>query len=148
MFGAIVSSPVVNNQLLIRGIEWDMNPPGASHFGGVWERQIGSVCKVLDVVLGNQSIDDDSLVTLFCEVEAIVNSRPLSVVSSDSSDLVPITPFKLLTVSDTAEGIEVNKNDSYIQRRWKQVQYLAEQFWKRWSCEYLLCLQKKTKMGV
>ena len=35
LFGVIVSSSVVNNQLLIRGIEWDKNPPGASHFGGV-----------------------------------------------------------------------------------------------------------------
>ena len=143
--GEVLSEEKVCNHLLNKGIEWEMNPPGASHFGGVWERQIGTVRKVLDVVMGSQLVDDDSLSTLFCEVEAVINSRPLSVVSSDSGDLIPVTPFKLLSVGSSVEGINIDGNEGYPRRRWKQVQYLADQFWKRWSSEYLLNLQKREK---
>jgi hypothetical protein len=35
--------------------------------------------------------------------------------------------------------------DIYIKRRWKQVQYLADLFWKRWTKEYLSLLQERQK---
>lgn len=37
------------------------------------------------------------------------------------------------------------KEDSFSRRRWKQVQYLADIFWKRWSKEYLPLLQSKQR---
>ena len=37
------------------------------------------------------------------------------------------------------------KEDLYLKRRWCQVQYLADQFWKRWSKEYLPLLQPRSK---
>ena len=39
------------NDLTATGLVWDVNPPLASHFGGVWERAIRSVRKVIDTVL-------------------------------------------------------------------------------------------------
>ncbi|XP_069122196.1 uncharacterized protein [Argopecten irradians] len=62
--------------LLLRNIKWEFNPPAASHMGGVWERQIRSVRKVLNVILRNQVLDDERLDTVFCEAESIVNTRP------------------------------------------------------------------------
>ena len=37
------------------------------------------------------------------------------------------------------------KADLYCQRRWRQVKYLADVFWKRWLSEYLLTLQEPQK---
>ena len=34
-----------------RGIQWNFNPPGASHMGGAWERMIRSVRQILKVLL-------------------------------------------------------------------------------------------------
>ena len=59
-------------------ILWVFNPPTASHMGGVWERMIRSVRKIFNAVLKEQSLTEESLVTLMCEVEAILNSRPLT----------------------------------------------------------------------
>lgn len=36
-------------------------------------------------------------------------------------------------------------NDIYSRRRWHQVQYLADLFWKRWTREYLPSLQERQK---
>ncbi|XP_068229419.1 uncharacterized protein [Palaemon carinicauda] len=82
----------VRNELLGCGVEFILNPPGTSHFGGAWERLIGTVRRVLNIVLGTQKLDYEGLCTLFCEVEATINSRPLTVVTSDNRDPVPLTP--------------------------------------------------------
>ena len=81
-------------------IVWERNPPYSSHFGGVWERQIRSVRGVLNGILltHSGSLNDESFRTLLCEVECILNSRPLSVENiGDPLSLKPITPMMLLT---------------------------------------------------
>ena len=35
--------------------------------------------------------------------------------------------------------------DVYCRRRWKQVQYFANEFWSRWRKEYLASLQTRDK---
>ena len=84
--------------MLQKNIDWKFNPPAASNFGGVWERLIRSVRKVLYSILHEQSIrhDDESVNTLFCEVEAILNGRPITSVSNDVNDLKVLTPNDLL----------------------------------------------------
>lgn len=63
--------------LLQKGIKWIFNPPAGSHHGGVWEHCIRTVRKVMKALLNEQCLDDEGLVTLMCEAEAIVNGRPL-----------------------------------------------------------------------
>ena len=137
----------VQEALLQKNIQWVFNPPHASHFGGVWERQIRTVRKVLDSLLRQQTLTDDSLRTLLCEVEAIINSRPLTCVSSDPGDLQPITPAHFL---HQREGIPLppglfDESDSASRKRWRQVQYLSDLFWKRWRKEYLPLLQQRSR---
>ena len=137
-------SSVVNNELLNRGIEFQFNPPTASHFGGAWERMIRTIRKILGSIIVSQTLNDDSLQTLFCEIECIINSRPLSAVSSEAGDVLPITPNKLINLGDSPLGIDVSSG-SYSKSRWSQVQYMADQFWSRWKKEYLLSLQERQK---
>ncbi|KAK3730885.1 hypothetical protein QZH41_002978 [Actinostola sp. cb2023] len=89
----------IRDKLRKQEIDWIFNPPAASHMGGVWERQIQTTRKVLAGLLqehGNR-LDDESLRTLMCEVEAVINSRPLTFISNDIDDLEPLTPSHLLT---------------------------------------------------
>jgi len=115
--------------------------------GGVWERQIRSVRKVLNSLLKEQSLDDEALCTVMCHAEQIVNSRPLTAVSDDVDDLEALTPAHLLNLRHEPvmpPGI-FTKQDSYIRRRWKQVQYIADMFWRCWIREYLPLLQQRRK---
>ncbi|XP_043241053.1 uncharacterized protein LOC122391322 [Amphibalanus amphitrite] len=136
----------VHEFLLKRGIKWVFNAPGASHHGGVWERLIRTFRKILGALLKEQTLTDESLRTLTCEVEAVMNSRPLTPVSSDPADLEPLTPNHLLLLQGCAEPCGVfDEQDTYSRRRWRQVQYLADVFWRRWMAEYLPQLQQRQK---
>ena len=137
----------VSKYLQQREIKWNYNPPSASHMGGVWERQIRTVRKSLGSLLKEQTLDDEGLQTVMCQVEYIINSRPLTAVSDDINDLEALTLNHLLTMRREPAlppGIFV-KEDNYCKRRWKQVQYMADIFWKRWIREYLPTLQQRSK---
>ena len=137
----------IHEFLLRKEIRWIFNPPAASHMGGVWERMVRSMKRVFYALLKNQSLDDESLQTLMCEVEAILNARPLTKTSDDPRDLKAITPNHLLLLrSDAALPCEiVGTNSQYCHRRWKHIQLLANAFWKRWLREYLPTLQLRQK---
>ncbi|KAL7880597.1 hypothetical protein SRHO_G00028510 [Serrasalmus rhombeus] len=137
----------ISEALLQKGVTWIFNPPAGSHHGGIWERQIRTVRKVLTSVLKLQSLDDECLYTVMCEVEAVINSRPLTKSSDDVDDLEPLTPNHLLLLKGKPAlppGI-FQKEDLYCRRRWRQVQYISDIFWKRWSREYLPLLQERQK---
>ncbi|XP_063967618.1 uncharacterized protein LOC129271341 [Lytechinus pictus] len=144
---AALNDSKVGNLLTQKGIEWRFNPPLASHMGGVWERVIRSVRKILGGLLHQQVMSDEALVTLMTEVEAILNARPLTPLSMDPKDEEPLTPNHLLLLRNNPSlppGI-FTKDESYGRRRWRHVQFIADQFWKRWVKEYLPLLQPRQK---
>ena len=106
-------------------IHWKQNPPAASHMGGVWERQIRSVRSILSALMREygHALDDESFRTLLTEVECIINSRPLTVPSSEPGDLDPLTPSHLLTMKSKVvlpPPGDFQKADVYLRRRWKE----------------------------
>ncbi len=92
-------------------------------------------------------MDDESFHTVLCEVESILNDRPITKISNDPNDLEAFTPNHLLIMKGKPAlppGL-FEKSDLYVKRRWRQVQYLADLFWKRWIREYLPLLQQRQK---
>ncbi|KAK3726566.1 hypothetical protein QZH41_001952, partial [Actinostola sp. cb2023] len=140
--------------LLKRNCDWfkfEMNVPSSSHMGGSWERQIRTVRSVLSALLeeNGRQLDDESLRTLMCETESVVNSRPLSVENLNSPNgPEPLTPNHLLT-SKTQVVLpppsEFQRADLYSRRRWRRVQHLINEFWSRWKKEFILSLQQRQK---
>ena len=131
--------------------EFRMNTPSASHAGGVWERQIRSVRRVLQALMDHSGtqLDEESLRTFMYEAMAVVNSRPLTVNTlNDPTSLEPLTPNHLLTMKSSVvlplPGI-FQRVDLYSQRRWRRVQHLVNEFWSRWKEEYLHTLQPRQK---
>ncbi|XP_055598419.1 uncharacterized protein LOC129747991 [Uranotaenia lowii] len=136
-------SPLVYTILLVL----DFNPPKASHFGGLWEAAIFSAQKHFVRVIGNHTLAYDDMVTLLCQIEGCLNSRPITPLSDESSDLEPLTPGHFLIGSQLKA---VPDNDlSAIQmnrlRKWQQTQKIFQDIWKRWHREYLCTLQARTK---
>ena len=78
--------------------------------------------KALDVVLQNQVLTDEVLLTAFAEVEWPVNSRPLTVVSSDVDDLEALPRNHFIIGRGTLNlppGVFVDKEMS-SHKRWRQ----------------------------
>ena len=44
--------------LLQQNVKWTFNPPGGSHHGGVWERCIRTVRKVISALTKEQVVDN------------------------------------------------------------------------------------------
>ncbi len=68
--------PTLQNQLARQKIQFKFNPPGAPHFGGLWEREIRSLKSALNVILGAQHVAEEVLSTVLTEIEGILNSNP------------------------------------------------------------------------
>ena len=65
----------------------------------------------------------------------------------DANDLEPLTPNHLILLKSESPLLPglFKKAALLSRRRWKQVQYLADVFWRRWSREYLPLLQLRQK---
>ena len=137
----------IKAKLLEESCDWfsfKMNVPVASHIEGVWERQIRTVWSVLSSLLNNngRQLDNESLRTLMCDAEAIVNSRPLTVNQiSDPDSPSPLTPNQLLTITSkivlAPPGI-FQPADVRCRKRWRRVQHLTNEFWSCWRKEFCL----------
>ena len=134
-------------ELLQRGCKWVFQPPTASSMSGIWERMIRSAKTALKAILGSQTVTDTVLQTLLTEVERMLNGRALTANSDDPNDLQPLTPGHFLMQRHTIclpPGI-FERADAYHRKKWRQVQLLADLFWKRWLKEYLPTLQTRGK---
>lgn len=140
-----LNQKTIADAMMGKGVKWIFNAPAASHHGGVWERQIRTVRKILNSIVRQQSLDDEGLLTVMCEVESIINNRPLTPASDDPGDLDILTPNHLLRAQPNIPPGIFSKDDHYARRRWRQVQYMADLFWTRWLREYLPLLQNRQK---
>ena len=114
--------------------------------GGIWERIKRTVKNVMFNMIKNTVLTDFQLMAIFTEIEAFVNNRPLTYVSDNPDDLVPLTPNHLLLDTYNSGGV-IEENDGEISshRTWKPIVAISNQFWKRWLIEYLPTLQSRRK---
>lgn len=120
--------------------------PHLVHIMELYGRDLLDLCE-RTLTLKVQCLDEESLHTVLCEVEAIINGRPITKASADPNDLEALTPNHLLllkTMPSLPPGL-FQKEDVYARRRWRQVQYMSDLFWKRWFTEYLPQLQERQK---
>ncbi|XP_054715530.1 uncharacterized protein LOC129225009 [Uloborus diversus] len=128
-------------------INWHFIPPSAPHFGGIWESNIKSMKQHLFKVCKSAVLNYEELSTLIIQIEACMNSRPVTPLSSDPNDLDPLTPGHFLIGAPLLampESYQAENSLSYTSR-FKLIQALREGFWRRWSAEYLTQLQQRSK---
>lgn len=128
-------------------IEWSFIPPYSPHFGGLWEAGVKSVKYHLKRVLANARLTFEEFNTILCQIEAMLNSRPLSPLSSDPNYLLPLTPAHFLIGRPLVAVPEPSLQDVPTNRlkRFQVLQQLCQHFWKRWEKEYIAELQGRQK---
>lgn len=131
-----------------QGITFKFIPSYAPHFGGIWEAGVKSAKHHLKRVMGNSNLTFEEILTLFAQVEAILNSRPLCPLSSCPNDLLPLSPGHFiigrpLTALPTPT-LEDHSAD-HLRTRYQRLERMRQHFWQRWNKEYLSELQQRTK---
>ena len=121
------------------GIKWHFIPPQSPNFGGIWEAAVKSFKHHLRRVVGQQLLTFEQLYTLITEVEAILNSRPLTPISSDPNDPIVLSPGHYLIGNSLTSLPEVNYINTPYNRLslWQHIQKIKQDFWARWHKEYL-----------
>ena len=124
----------IKGELANKNITWRFIPPASPNFGGSWEIMVKAVKRALKAILKEQAPRVESLLTLFAEIESVINNRPLVHLSLDSRDAEPLTPqnFLLGYPYDDQPAGQFSDVDLCGKKQWRYVQCLADGFWKRW----------------
>ncbi|XP_065092537.1 uncharacterized protein LOC135713357 [Ochlerotatus camptorhynchus] len=142
---------VDNNKIMAEfttaSTSWSFNPPASPHMGGIWERMIQTVKKVLAEIKPKRLPTDEVLKNLMAEIENVVNSRPLTHVPVDDESSPALTPNHFLVGSSNGSKPLVPYDDSALAMRqsWKTSQILANYFWKRWVLEYTPVITRRAR---
>lgn len=137
---------VIVKETSLQKIKWKFNPPTAAWWGGRWERLIDMLKSLLRRHLGRSSLHYEELYTVLCDCEGKLNDRPLTYVSSDNEDLIPLTPSSFIQSLKTNEVTDIDNIDkSSLVCRLKYIQKLREELRLRFRKEYfgLLVQQRK-----
>ncbi|KFM76184.1 hypothetical protein X975_18690, partial [Stegodyphus mimosarum] len=123
-----------------------LNTPTAAWWGGWWERLVQIIRKLLRRVLGKALLSYEEMLTITCDAEANINSRPLTYESEDSTNLCALTPSMFIQDIRT-EGIpDLDSLDKInLSKRWQYHQKLCVEFRKRFRDEYLGLLVHRPK---
>ncbi|GBM00954.1 hypothetical protein AVEN_6294-1, partial [Araneus ventricosus] len=134
----------VVSQETLNPINWKFIPPTAAWWGGWWERLIRTTKNLLVRVLGQASVNYEELLTILCDIESVVNCRPLTYISNDSEDLLPLTPSMFLQDIKESGVADLDLLDrSKLLKRQRFLQELREQFRCRFRKEYLAQLVQR-----
>ena len=139
------------DRLQEKGLVWEFIPVATPHYGGVWERIVGLFKRHLAAVSTGDTLHIDTFSTVLCEIEDVVNRRPLTPMSSNPSDCEAITPRHILYPATFAHSSAVivpedaGDGASRFGKSWERAQNRINAFWKQWSKEYLSLLHNRPK---
>lgn len=126
--------------LATNGTTWHRIPAHSPNFGGLWEAGIKSTKGHLKRVIGTSTLTFEELSTVLAQIEACLNSRPITRYSDSSAeDPFPLTPGHFLIGEPLILVPDHNYEASNISslKRWQLTQRMVQSFWRRWSREYL-----------
>lgn len=135
----------VKEHLESNRIDWRFNLERAPWWGGFYERLIGTAKRCLRKVLGNARLSADELLTVLMELEATLNSRPLTY-DYDELGAEMLTPShliygrRLLSLPEMRNDEE--ESETGLLRRFRYLAKLRIHFWNRWRREYLTDLRE------
>lgn len=88
--------------------------------------------------------------TLLTRIKAVLNSRPLTPLTTDQADLDYLSPGHFI-VGQLLLAIPPRttfKSCINLSQRWKLLDQCHQSFWRRWSTEYLISLQVRSKWTI
>lgn len=126
---SIVSDWASNNKM-----KWTVVPAEGQHQNGLSESMIKSTKRSILHMIGDNILTFSELQLAFYEITNVINSRPIGVVPNSDPDCpTPITPNDLLLgrASNEVPSGPFDTKPS-ITKRFRFVQELVDDWWKKW----------------
>ena len=134
-----------------RGIRWQFNLAKAPWWGGMFERMIRSAKRCLVKAIGSARLTYEELLTVLIEVEAVLNSRPLTFIYEDDNE-DPLTPSHLYCGRRLLDNVESSQDTHpkecdrrFVIQHAERITLTVDHFWRRWYKEYLTSLREVHK---
>jgi len=126
---------------------WHFNPPGAPHFGGLWEAAVRSFKTLLVWTVGDHNLTMEEMSKLLCRIEAVLNSRSLTPITASPLDLNYLSLGHFIIGQPLLEvpDLNISEGRSNLLTRWKLLHQCHQSSWRRWSTEYLASLWVRGK---
>ncbi|KAJ8713647.1 hypothetical protein PYW07_014017 [Mythimna separata] len=143
-----LNSDNISSQANNSYINFKFSPAYSPHFNGLVEGSVKSVKYHLKRVLGLANLTYEEMNTVLVQIEGLLNSRPLTPLSSDPSDLTALTPSHFLigrTLTALPSPQDTKPSVIPTLSRYMRIQQLKAHFWKRYYIEYITELQKRQK---
>ena len=131
-------------------MNWHFIPPYAPHMGGLWEAAVKSMKNCLKILTKEIRFTFEELYTILTQIESSLNSRPLTELSNDPNDICALTPGHFLIggpLNSLPEEDLLNMSVN-LNKRWDIIKRISQQFWNRWTHEYLNSLQSRLKWKI
>ncbi|XP_059223988.1 uncharacterized protein LOC131997292 [Stomoxys calcitrans] len=135
----------VSEKYNLHGFSWHFIPPHAPHMGGLWEAAVKSMKSHLRKAASNTKFTFEEFSTLLVRIESVLNSRPLSPMTENPSNLLPLTPGHLLRGAALISVPEEYSDNLSIINRWQRLKAIQIQFARRWKTDYISELQRRYK---
>ncbi|GBN80111.1 hypothetical protein AVEN_274764-1 [Araneus ventricosus] len=135
------------NFLLSENIEWKFIPPKSPNFGGLWEAGVKSFKHHLKRVVGNAHLTLEEFLTIILEIESVLNSRPLTPLSTEFDNFETLSPGHFLigrSLTSIVEPDLLNISENRLSK-WKKITKYSQQIWRLWKKDYLNTLQQRSK---
>ena len=117
---------------LSNNIEWHFSPERAPNFGGLWEAVVKAAKTHLRKLMGTQKFTYEELATIVTQIEACLNSRPLTPINCAGEDgLDVLTPGSFLIgrpLEAVPDQMDRPQTPSLL-KRWNLCQAMAREFW-------------------
>lgn len=127
-----LQSNIKNNESFCN-VKFQFTPPKSPHFSGLAEHGIKRVKNYIKKIIGNSNLTFEEMYSVLVSIEGILNSRPLSPLSSDPNDLTVLCPGHFLIGEPLTSLVEVDLTPLPLNclSRWQRIDQLRQHFWKR-----------------
>ena len=140
----VLESKQLSDYLRSEDVEWKYSTPNAPWCNGFSERLVGVVKRNLHKTLYKAFVSVDDFVTVLKEIEAIVNSRPISYNVYDLENLKPISPNMLLHGRNLPQIPFLDRkfiidhvDNTFVSKRLAYLESLKTYFWQIFHKEYI-----------
>uniref|UniRef100_A0A7I4YY06 Integrase catalytic domain-containing protein n=1 Tax=Haemonchus contortus TaxID=6289 RepID=A0A7I4YY06_HAECO len=139
---------LISNYSSSRHIQWKFITPLSPWKGGFYERLVGLVKSSFRKSIGRSLLPLPQFQTIICEIEAIINSRPIASISDTTSSPTILRPIDFISPQAHLQ-LELKDTTRYEQFHHQLVEWyqstlsVLDHFWNIWSQDYLNAIAQR-----